>query len=141
MTLNLKRCRLCAEFKNDLIHFKDEVVINSNLFTKITECLHFDITEAPDSLPQTVCIECCDKVRTFYDFVILVQHAQNILRESAETILKHEDEKEEIKVEGDQSKVVLEEEDDPEAAFEDEDEPPADNGFEPGNNLSLYRNG
>lgn len=134
MTLNLKRCRLCAEFKNDLIHFKDEVVINSNLFKKIAECLHFDITEAPDFFPQTVCIECFDKVRTFYDFVIIVQHGQNILRESAETIHKHEDEKEKIKVEGDESGAVFEEEDEPEAAFEEEIEPTADNGFEPGNN-------
>ncbi|XP_044731085.1 zinc finger protein OZF-like [Chrysoperla carnea] len=76
------QCRLCAEWKltNELINIKKEEAIQLNLETKIQQCLNlnFDNTQ----LPNNVCLLCCDKVGSTYEFQELVKKAQQCLLEA-----------------------------------------------------------
>ncbi|XP_044729589.1 zinc finger protein OZF-like [Chrysoperla carnea] len=76
------QCRLCAEWKlaNELINIKEEEAINLNLELKIQQCLNLNFVNT--QLPNNVCLLCCDKVGSTYEFQELVKKAQQCLLNS-----------------------------------------------------------
>lgn len=70
------QCRLCAEWKekNELININHEKAIQLKLVSKIQQCLSLNFDNL--KLPENVCLICCDKVGSTYDFQELVKKAQ-----------------------------------------------------------------
>lgn len=69
-----KRCRLCAERRDDLIALLDEVDLSGKIYSL------FQIqVEAEDKLPTSVCLLCRDTVNNIWEFNKRVQKAQAIL--------------------------------------------------------------
>lgn len=69
-----KRCRLCAEIKDDLNEILDELELSS----KINGLFQIKI-EAEDKLPTTICVSCLDEVNNIWEFNGRVHKAQAIL--------------------------------------------------------------
>lgn len=69
-----KRCRLCAERRDDLIGLLEEV----DLSEKINSLFQIQV-EPADKLPTCVCILCRDTVNNIWEFNKRVQKAQAIL--------------------------------------------------------------
>lgn len=69
-----KRCRLCAERRDDLIGLLEEV----DLSGKINSLFQIQV-EPEDKLPTCVCILCRDTVNNIWEFNKRVQKAQAIL--------------------------------------------------------------
>lgn len=80
-TKDFLQCRLCAEYKlqAEIIHIKHTTAVELNLEYKIYHCLQLQFLET-DSLPKSVCLSCCDRVGSSYEFTQLVQRAQETLR-------------------------------------------------------------
>ncbi|XP_044731108.1 zinc finger protein 501-like [Chrysoperla carnea] len=78
------QCRLCAEWKvgNELINIKDDKAIQLKLESKIQQFLSLNFDNL--QLPNNVCLLCCDKVGSAYDFQELVKKAQQNLLDAIE---------------------------------------------------------
>ncbi|XP_044729591.1 zinc finger protein OZF-like [Chrysoperla carnea] len=76
------QCRLCAEWKvgNELLNIKHDKAIQLKLESKIQQCLNLNFDNL--QLPNNVCLLCCDKVGSTYDFQELVKKAQQSILEA-----------------------------------------------------------
>lgn len=74
------QCRLCGNFKNtsELLHVENSKSIELNLEYKISQCLPIEFSNA--YLPKHVCLHCCEKVSSTYDFRQDVIKAQQVLK-------------------------------------------------------------
>lgn len=74
------QCRLCGNFKNtsELLHVQNSKSVELNLEYKISQCLPIEFSNA--YLPKHVCLYCCEKVSSAYDFRKDVIKAQEVLK-------------------------------------------------------------
>lgn len=70
------RCRLCADFSEDLVN----LIGQSDLLTKIGQLFQLKISE-DDQLPTGVCTLCLETVNKIWEYNEKVQRAQELLLE------------------------------------------------------------
>lgn len=95
------QCRLCAQYKQyyEVINVKKKEGQERNLEHKIEQCFSLSFLEI--TLPKHVCLQCCDKVSSSFEFYEQVIQAQDYLKPSLVDLFDDENNQNDIKPEDD----------------------------------------
>ncbi|XP_044261355.1 zinc finger protein OZF-like isoform X2 [Tribolium madens] len=91
-------CRTCLVKTPDMTNFHPKTEATSHIIAMLSSVGNIEI-EVNDLLPSYLCKNCEEKLRLSYDFQLLIQRSNEIIRECVNGVMVSESEKIEIRVE------------------------------------------